>query len=215
MLAAILALQTALAHGYEPCGHSPDQPAPVATRETQDQARTDIAAAVEDIGGSPAFTRYLTAVAVRESSLRPGVIHVRDAAASAAAYKHRRKAHARAGNPFSDLPGLWLTYGLFGLNSNYYAREGNPLADPRQLCSVQVSVATYARVAQRVLRAMPRACRITAPTWADVHRAIQRGQLCPDGKHERIPASIAQARVTLADVGGQRTQQEQVRADAR
>lgn len=215
MLAVLLAVLTAPATSYAPCAHAPDEPAPVATAETQAAARAEIETAVAELGGSPAFARYLIAVATRESSLRPGVIHVRDADASAGAYRHRRKAHRAAGNPHADQPELWLTYGLFGLNSNYYARVLHPHADPRKLCSTRVSVATYARAAQGVLRRMPRACGITSPTWGDIHRAIQGGDLCPDGGRERIPASIATARVRLSDVGGQQAQQEPVRANAR
>lgn len=215
MLAAFFALLTATSHGYEPCAHAPGLPPPPIESAGQEQTRADIAAAVAELGGSPAFTAYLIAVAARESSLRPGVIHTRDADASAAAYKHRRKAHRAAGNPHADRPELWLTYGLFGLNSNYYSRALHPHADPRQLCSTRVSVATYARAAQGILRRLRSTCGITRPTWADVHRAIQGGDLCPDGGRERIPASIASARVRLSDVGGQRAQQEQLRANAR
>ena len=201
MLAAILALLTAPAASYAPCAHAPDQPAPVATRESQAAARAEIEDAVFDLGGSPAFALYLIAVATRESSLRPGVIHTRDAAASSAAYRHRRKAHRKAGNPFADQPELWLTYGLFGLNSNYYARALHPHADPRTLCSTRVSVATYARAAAGVLHRLKPACGVTRPTWADVHRAIQGGDLCPDSGRERIPSSIAAGRVRLSDLG--------------
>lgn len=215
MLAALFALLTASSHGYEPCAHAPGQPPPPVELASQEQARADIEAAVADIGGSPAFARYLVAVATRESSLRPGVIHTRDADASAAAYRHRRKAHRAAGNPHADRPELWLTYGLFGLNSNYYSRALHPHADPRQLCSTRVSVATYARAAQGVLRRLRSTCRITSPTWGDIHRAIQGGDLCPDGGRERIPAALATARVRLSDVGGQRAQQEPARANAR
>lgn len=202
MLAVLLALLTAPATSYAPCGHAPDEPAPVATAETQAATRAEIEAAVAELGGSPAFAAYLIVVAARESSLRPGVIHVRDSAASASAYRHRRKAHRAAGNPHADRPELWLTYGLFGLNSNYYARVLHPHADPRTLCSTRVAVATYARAAQSVLRRLPRACGVTRPTWADIHRAIQGGDLCPDGGRERIPATIAAARVRMSDLGG-------------
>ena len=204
MLTLLLALQAASAApvDYAPCAHRPDEPGPQTSPAQQDIVRSEIRAVVVELGGSEAFSRYLIAVATRESSLRPGVIHVGDADAYTAAYKHKRRAHERAGNPFADRPELWLSYGLFGLNSNYYTRVLHPHADPRQLCSVRVSIATYALAAQGVLRRLPRACGIRRPTWADVHRAIQGGDLCPDGGRERIPGAIAAARVRLADVGG-------------
>lgn len=204
MLTLLLALRVA-AHApvdYSPCSHRPDEPGPPRDPVQQEAARADIRAVVAELGGSEAFASYLIAVATRESSLRPGVIHVGDADAYTAAYKHKRRAHERAGNPFADRPELWLSYGLFGLNSNYYTRLLHPHADPRQLCSVRVSIATYARAAQGVLRRLPRACGVRLPTWADVHRAIQGGDLCPDGGRERIPSAIAAARVRMADVGG-------------
>lgn len=205
MLALIFALLSSLwarPHGYEPCSHAPDQPAPARDRHQQAQVRAAIAAAVSEVGGSPAFTAYLTAVAGRESSFRPGIIHVRDAAHSTAAYRHKRRSLIAAGNPHARRPELWLTYGLFGLNSNYYSTALHPHADPRQLCSTRVSVATYAKAGQRVLRRMPRACGIDQPTWADLHRAIQGGHICPDGGRERIPKTLAASPVSLADLGG-------------
>ena len=206
MFAAFLATLAALqAAPYQPCSHAPYQPGPPvpATAEARAAVRAEIARAVDGIGGSTTFARYLTYIAARESSLRPGVIHVLadDADASAAAYRRLRSAHRRAGNPHADKPELWLTYGLFGLNSNYHARRVHPHADPRALCRVTVSVAAYARAAQDVLRRMRRRC-VSSPTWADVHRAIQRGDLCPDGRRENLPAAIADAPARLADVGG-------------
>lgn len=204
MLAALLlALTAASSHPYRPCSHLPDRPGPAVAAAGQAEVRAEVAAAVDSIGGSATFARYLIHVATRESSLRPGVIHVLDGdqAASAAAYRRLRGAHRRAGNPHADKPELWLTYGLFGLNSNYHVRRVHPHADPRTLCKVNVSVAAYALAAQDVLRRMRRGC-VSSPTWADVHRAIQRGDLCPDGRRENLPAAIANAPARLADVGG-------------
>ncbi len=204
MLAALLlALTAATSHPYRPCAHLPGQPGPaIPTAAGAAAVRAEIAAEVDALGGSPAFARYLTHVAARESSLRPGVIHQlgEDQEASWAAYRRLGPAHKRAGNPYAELPEVWLTYGLFGLNSNYHSRRLHPRADPRALCKVKVSVATYALAAQDVLRRMRR-CAPT-PTWADVHRAIQRGNLCPDGRRENLPAAIGEAPARLADVGG-------------
>ena len=203
MLAPIVATLAALqANPYHPCTHTLGEPGPPVTSAGQAAARAEIAAAVESLGGSPTFARYLIYVGARESDLRPGMIHQLDAdsRASAAAYRHLRRAHRAAGNPFADRPELWLTFGLFGLNSNYYGRRRDPKADPRELCIAAVAVETYAIAARDVLRRMRRRC-VAAPTWADIHRAIQRGDLCPDGRRENLPAAIAAAPVRLADVG--------------
>lgn len=204
LTALLLAVVAASSHPYRPCSHLPDQPGPaIADAAGQAEVRAEIAAAVDGIGGSAGFARYLIHVATRESTLRPGVIHQLDGdrEASAAAYRRLRAAHRAAGNPHADRPELWLTYGLFGMNSNYHARRVHPHADPRALCKTNVSVAAYALAAQDVLRRMRRRC-VSSPTWADVHRAIQRGDLCPDGHRENLPAAIADAPARLTDVGG-------------
>ena len=203
MLASLLlAVTAATNHPYRPCAHTPDRPGPpVPSAASAAEVQAEIRAAVDAIGGSPTFARYLTFVAARESSLRPGVIHVldNDRAASAAAYRRLRTSHRRAGNPYANRAELWLTYGLFGMNSNYRRAE-LPDGDPRSLCDLEISVEVYARATRGVLRRMRRCVR--TPTWADVHRAMQRGDLCPDGRRENLPAAIAHAPASVLDVGG-------------
>lgn len=207
MLAGLLlAVTAASSHPYRPCSHVPGQPGPpIPDAVGAAEVRGEIAAAVDGIGGSRAFLRYLTVVATRESSLRPGVIHqlADDQDASAAAYARLRRAHRAAGNPFADRPEVWLTYGLFGMNSNNFIRRVHPHGDPRTLCKVNVAVAAYALAVQDVLPRMRRACDIEAPTWGDVHRAVQGGKLCPRaGRRSSLPVELAVVRVRLADVGG-------------
>jgi len=197
MILAILTVAAAI--DYAPCGHTPAEPGPPLDHAEQARVADAIRAKVEQLGGSPTFARYLVAVASRESSLRPGVIHVGDADDAAAAYRHLRKAHRRAGNPYADQPELWLSYGLFGMNSNYYARVLHPWADPRMLCDLDTAVETYAVVARRVLAKMG-GC-VETPTWADIHRAVQSGDVCPDGRRSLLPTRIARIAVTLADFG--------------
>jgi vitamin B12 transporter len=80
-------LQRLHASPYYPCAHSPDEPGPRTTRAAQLEVGAAIRREVERIGGSPMFARYLIHVAARESSLRPGVIHRKDAELARAAFR--------------------------------------------------------------------------------------------------------------------------------
>lgn len=172
-------------HGWAPCDHTPDSPAPVSTAETRRAVADEIRREVAALGGSPRFAAYLVTVAMRESSLRPGVIHVIDSRHASAAYKRLRASHRARKHPLADRPELWLSYGLFGMNSNYHADK---VDDPRQLCTVRGAVTVYAAAARSAVRKM-RACA-PRPTWADVHRAIQGGDLCPQGERSSLPARM-------------------------
>ena len=198
LLVALLAALSA-APDYAPCDHRPDQPGPTTTLAEQAAVASAIRAKVADMGGSPIFAEYLIVVAARESALRPGVIHVGDTGDAAAAYKHKRKAHSRAGNPYADQPELWLSYGLFGMNSNYYGRVLHPHADPRMLCDLDFAVETYAAAARRVLRKMG-GC-VETVKWNDIHRAIQNGDVCPTKQRDRLPPRIGWRPMTRADLG--------------
>jgi hypothetical protein len=146
------------------------------------------------------FARYLIHVAARESSLRPGVIHRKDADLSRAAYRRLRGRHRAVGNPWAGHSEVWLTYGLFGMNSNYYGLELDPKADPRRLCEVTYAVQVYAAAARRRLPRIRR-CGVAVPRWGDIHRAIQGGSVCPDGGVERIPVWLAAEPVRPEDFG--------------
>ncbi len=193
MLALLAALL--MPHGWAPCGHTPDSPAPVSTPASRRAAAAEIRAEVSALGGSPAFAAYLITVAARESGLRPGVIHVGDSRHAAAAYRRLRASHRALQHPLADRPELWLSYGLFGQNSNYHADK---VADPRQLCTVRGAVTAYAVSARSAVRRM-RHCA-PRPTWADVHRAIQGGDLCPRGGGSRLPARL-QVPLAPGDLG--------------
>lgn len=193
-------LQRFHASPYYPCAHSPDEPGPRTTRAAQLEVGAAIRREVERIGGSPMFARYLIHVAARESSLRPGVIHRKDAELARAAFQRLRSRHVAAGNPYARIPALWQSYGLFGMNSNYWAGEVDPSADPRKLCDLAHAVQTYAAAARSRLPRI-RSCGIATPRWEDIHRAIQGGSVCPDGGAERIPAWLAATPVRAGDLG--------------
>lgn len=182
ILQVLLATQAALSP--RPCAHLPGEPRPRVTVGEQAAARRAIELGVDIVGGSVDLRRLLLLVAERESSLQAGVVHrlPRDVAASRSAWAQARAYHAAAGNPYAGNPDRWQTYGLFGLNSAYYLRAWDPAADPRVLCDAAVSVLTYRRAAQRLLRKLSRApCRRgQAVTWAILHTAIARGQLCTE-----------------------------------
>jgi hypothetical protein len=174
-------------HGWAPCDHTPTSPAPMSTAESRRAVADEIRSEVTALGGSPRFAAYLVTVAMRESSLRPGVIHVIDSKHASAAYRRLRASHRARRHPLADRPEIWLSYGLFGMNSNYHADK---VADPRELCTVRGAVTVYAEAARSAIRRMPSACGVTSPTWGDIHRAIQGGDLCPRGELSSLPTRM-------------------------
>lgn len=99
-----------------------------------------------------------------------------DTRGSAAAFRHTRGLYE--GNPFADDAERWQTYGLFGMNSNYFTQVWDKAADPRVLCDAVVDVLVYQRAAGRILAKLSKtgAC---APTWENIHAAVSGGKLCP------------------------------------
>ena len=80
-------------------------------------------------------------------------------------------------NPFAEDSSLWQTYGLFGMNSNYFTMLWSKQSDPRVLCDPVVDVLVYRRAALRALRKLNGTIRCknadgetydfrTTPTWA-------------------------------------------------
>jgi hypothetical protein len=196
-LLALAALAALTQHPYTPCAHTPTTKAPVLSPAAREMVAEEIRAEVAAGGGSPALAAYLVHVARRESQLLPGVIHLheKDRAAAAAAFARFR---GHPGHQFAGRRELWLSYGLFGQNSNYH----EALPDPRQLCTVRGAVGAYMKATRSALRRM-RSCSTSPPTWGDVHRAIQGGKLCPNGRRQKIP--MAEVRVRPGDLGGRAT----------
>lgn len=174
---ATFALAAALTRPL-PCAHALDAPRPAFSRAEQIRTARLIRAVVDATGGSDAFADVLVLVAQRESSLQPGLVHrlPKDMQGSAAAFRRTRGLYK--GNPFAGDAERWQTYGLFGMNSNYFTQIWDRTADPRVLCDAVVDVLVYQRAAQRMLAKMARtgAC---APTWANIHAAVSSGKLCP------------------------------------
>lgn len=197
MTALVLALWAVLSRPFAPCSHAPDEPAPAwPDAEARAAVKAEIRDVVAELGGSPRLAAYLIVVAARESSLRPGVIHVGDSGLAAAAYRRLRARHIATGHPFARRPDVWLSYGLFGMNSNYHAAS---VDDPRQLCTTRGAVTAYVLAARSVTRRMRRC--VSEPTFGDLHRALQRGKLCPDGRRPGLARHIAGAPIRPGDLG--------------
>jgi len=203
---ATFAVLAALARPM-PCAHALDAPRPAFSRAEQVRTARLIRAVVDATGGSDTFADVLVLVAQRESSLQPGLVHrlPADTQGSAAAWRHTRGLYE--GNPFAGDARRWQTYGLFGMNSNYFTQVWDKAADPRVLCDAVVDVLVYQRAAQRVLAKMVRtgAC---APTWANIHAAVSGGKMCPplarlaDFRYRAARAGIDPERVaTPVDIG--------------
>lgn len=160
------------------CVHNLDTERPTLTAAEQDETRRIIRAVVAEVGGSRDFAKFLVLVAQRESSLQRGLVHrlAPDVEGSAAAWRRTRDLYP--GNPWADDASRWQTFGLFGMNSNYFTRVWDATSDPEILCDAVVDVLVYQRAAARIVAKLRRsgAC---APTWANVHAAVSSGKLCP------------------------------------
>lgn len=206
-IALFAALLYPPADDYAPCAHAPGGPHPPTTIDDAALVETQIGVVVGEVDGSANLARYLLLVARRESSLRPGVIHQLpgDVAAARAAWtRHRRQ--LREVSEIADRPDLWLTYGLYGQISAYYGPH-LPGGDPRRLCDTRDATIAYLARARIVLTKLARAKCIGAPRWLDLHRAMQRGDLCPTGRPDPFVAAARRvgldpfARVLEADLG--------------
>lgn len=175
---------------------------PCAERPTPRATELAIRSEVASLGGSSVVADYLVAVARRESSLRPWVVHrlPKDVEASAKAWRRLRHLHRARGNPWADMAERWPTIGLFGLNSNYHAWRLGLRVDPRTLCRPSESVRAYFHAARSVLRKMVGRKCVDKPRLGDVHRAVQGGRVCPRAG-EDLRGPLARVFVSAADFG--------------
>ncbi|MCA9690935.1 MAG: hypothetical protein R3A51_05040 [Nannocystaceae bacterium] len=188
----------ALEFAFQGCVHGLDEKRPRLTKEVQRRTKRIIDHVAKRTRMSPSFKKLLTLVALRESSYQQGLVHrlQPDLEGSQAAWRKMSKRYE--GNDFADDSTLWQTYGLFGMNSNYFTMLWDRAADPRVLCDPIVDVLVYRRAAERALRKLNGTIRCrdangeafdyqTEPTWAAVHRAVSGGKVCP-AKHENQAA---------------------------
>ncbi len=197
------------------CVHALDAPRPRLTLAEQAETQRVIRGAVAGLGGSKDFATLLVLVASRESSLQRGLVHrlPADLAGSAAAWRHTRGLYE--GNVFAADAERWQTYGLFGMNSNYFTAVWDKTADPMVLCDAVVDVMVYQRSAARVAAKL-RKTRACAPTWANIHAAVSGGKMCPPAATlDRFRRRAARTgldpdrEVTAADLGRGPSRDEQ------
>ncbi|MCY1053831.1 hypothetical protein [Nannocystis sp. SCPEA4] len=180
------------------CIHGVDEQRPRLTRNEQKRTYAVLAHVVKRLKASDDFLKLLQLVAARESSLQQGLVHrlSPDLEASLAAW--RKTANLYEGNPHHAEPDHWQTYGLFGMNSNYFTQVWDNQADPRVLCDAIVDILVYRRAVVRVIRKAGSAIECTdaqgrrfqhttRATWETVHRAVSGGKLCPS-KSENVAA---------------------------
>lgn len=217
----LLTLLVALALGPRGCVHGLAEPRPRVTVDGQAHTEAVLAHVVHQLGASQDFHRFLHLVATRESSLQQGLIHRLPDDLVAAASAYRRTHVLYTNNAFRADPRLWQTYGLFGMNSNYFVQVWDPSAHPRVLCDAVVDVLVYRRAAVRALRRAGQTvtCQdehgqpfyfTIPPTWAAIHRIVSGGKVCPsEGLDARFARRARRAgldpdqRVTLAMLGAE------------
>jgi hypothetical protein len=180
------------------CIHGVDEARPRLTRNEQKRTYAVLAHVVKRLKASDDFHKLLQLVATRESSLQQGLVHRLSPDLEASLQAWRKTAKLYEGNPHHDDPSLWQTYGLFGMNSNYFTQVWDNQADPRVLCDAIVDILVYRRAAARVIRKAGSAItctdangrsyqHTTRATWETIHRAVSGGKLCPS-KNENVAA---------------------------
>lgn len=180
------------------CIHGVDEARPRLTRNEQKRTYAVLAHVVKRLKASDDFHKLLQLIALRESSLQQGLVHRLSPDLEGSLQAWRKTARLYEGNPHHDDPSLWQTYGLFGMNSNYFTQVWDNQADPRVLCDAIVDILVYRRAAARVIRKAGSAISCTdangrsykyttRATWETIHRAVSGGKLCPS-KSENVAA---------------------------
>lgn len=180
------------------CVHSVSETRPKLTRNEQKRTSAVLAHVVKRLKASDDFHKLLQLIAARESSLQQGLVHRLSPDLEASMQAWRKTAKLYEGNPHHADPANWQTYGLFGMNSNYFTLVWDNQADPRVLCDAIVDILVYRRAAARVIRKSGSAIKCTdangrsfdyktRATWETIHRAVSGGKLCPS-RSENVAA---------------------------
>lgn len=180
------------------CVHGVEEARPRLTRNEQKRTYAVLAHVVKRLKASDDFHKLLQLVALRESSLQQGLVHRLSPDLEASIQAWRKTAKLYEGNPHHAEPDHWQTYGLFGMNSNYFTQVWDNQADPRVLCDAIVDILVYRRAVARVVRKTGSTIECTdangrkfdyttRATWETVHRAVSGGKLCPS-KSENVAA---------------------------
>ncbi len=195
------------------CVHSLEERRPRITKSSQDRTKRVLRHVGKRLGAGTGFKKLLALVALRESSYQAGLVHRLSPDLNASYVSWRKMSTRYENNPYAEDPTVWQTYGLFGMNSNYFTLIWDKEADPRVLCDPIVDILLYRRAALRALRKMNSGairCKdsngesfdITLdPTWYNVHRAVSGGKICPS-KHEERAASMRKYFVRRATRSG-------------
>ena len=186
--------------GFVPrqCIHTVEGKRPKLTRNEQKRTAAVLAHVVKRMGASPDFGKLLQLIAARESSMQQGLVHRLSPDLEGSLSAWRKTAKHYEGNPHYPDSSLWQTYGLFGMNSNYFTLVWDNQADPQVLCDAIVDILVYRRAAARVIRKAGAAIKCTdadgnsfdyrtKATWETIHRAVSGGKLCPS-KSENVAA---------------------------
>ncbi|MCA9657119.1 MAG: hypothetical protein KC486_02140 [Myxococcales bacterium] len=195
------------------CVHSLDEKRPRITKSSQERTKLVIRHVAKRLGIHNDFRKLLALIALRESSYQAGLVHRLSPDLNASYVSWRKMSKRYEDNPFADDPTVWQTYGLFGMNSNYFTLLWDKSADPRVLCDPIIDLLLYRRAAVRALRkinsgairckdASGESFDITLePTWFNIHRAVSGGKICPS-KHEDRAATMRKYFVARATRSG-------------
>lgn len=180
------------------CIHGVTDKRPKLTRNEQRRTSAVLAHVVKRLKASDGLHKLLQLVAMRESSMQQGLVHRLTPDLEASINAWRKTAKLYEGNPHYADPAKWQTYGIFGMNSNYFTLVWDNQADPQILCDAIVDILVYRRAAARVIRKAGASIKCTddqgrefdyttKATWETIHRAVSGGKLCPS-KSENVAA---------------------------
>ena len=177
---------------YSPkeCVHEIGESRPRLLRRELRETKSHINEVCDKIKCSGSFRKLLFLVAQRESSFQAGLRHQLnpDLKASKKAWEHTRGSYPD--NPYKDYKYLWGTYGLFGMNSNYFTVLWDHTETPEILCDPIIDILVYRRAARRAFRKLNGTVRCKdnsgklydynpEPNWYTIHRAVSGGKICP------------------------------------
>lgn len=161
-----------------PCIHELKEERPQVTEEEQKNTRNLIKNTCEILEFDENFCKLLLLVSEREANNQSGIYHqlIQDLKASKAAWVRLHNSWRYETNPHAQHAPLWQTFGLFGMNSNYYIYLWSDDANPEIMCDPVVDIMMYQLKARETFKKIKK-CHNKAD-WEKVHSAVNGGQPC-------------------------------------
>lgn len=131
---------------------------------------------------SNSFKKLLLLVAKRESDYQSGIYHTKseDLIASNKAWERLHNSTYYLNNTYSNNSDLWQTYGLFGMNSNYFVYLWSENANPKIMCDPINDVIFYKLKSEEIFDKLEKSeCKTN---WYNIHKGVNNGKVCRGDK---------------------------------